>query len=478
MSTFFDHPIYEIVGRAADQIGVQAYAVGGVVRDYFLQRHCTDIDFVCVGDGIALAKAAAELIGRHTEVHVFKNFGTASFHYRHGDENWEIEFVGARKESYRSNSRKPLVTSGTLEDDQNRRDFTINAMAINVNGCSRESSVEERLIDPFGGIQDLNKGIIRTPLEPGITFSDDPLRMMRAIRFASQLGFAIEPTTFEAIRQYAERIKIVSAERIATELNKIILSPVPSVGLKLLLDSGLLQLIFPDLARMKGVETVGQRGHKDNFYHTLKVVDNVSEKSTDLWLRWAAVLHDIGKPACKRWVDGIGWTFHGHEAKGSHMVKRIFTSLKLPLDAKMKYVEKLVLLHMRPIVLAEDIVTDSAVRRLLFEAGEDIDDLMTLSEADITSRNEAKVRRYLDNFQLVRRKLQELEEKDHIRNFQPPISGEDIMQTFDLKPCREIGTIKDAIKEAILEGIIPNEREAAYQMMLAEAAKLGLKPVK
>lgn len=464
------HPIYRIVGQAADQLGVRAFAVGGVVRDYFLQRPCTDIDFVCVGDGIELAKAASRLAGGSSEVHVFKNFGTASFHYPYEGQDWEIEFVGARKESYRSDSRKPLVTDGTLEDDQNRRDFTINAMAVSVN----EATFGE-LIDPFGGIQDLDKGIIRTPMEPGITFSDDPLRMMRAVRFATQLNFTIDPVTFEAIRQYASRIKIVSAERISTELNKIMLSPVPSVGFRLLMDSGLLAIIMPDLARMKGVESVGQRAHKDNFFHTLKVLDNVAEHSDNLWLRWAALLHDIGKPACKRYDERVGWTFHGHEAKGAHMVKRIFTSLKLPLDYKMKYVEKMVMLHMRPIVLAEDIVTDSAVRRLLFEAGDDIDELMTLCEADITSRNEAKVKKHLANFQLVRRKLKELEEKDHVRNFQPPVSGEDIMATFNLQPCREIGIIKDAIKEAILDGVIPNEREAAWKMMMDEAEKLGLR---
>lgn len=472
MDVQLTNPIYKIVGQAADELGVRAFAVGGVVRDYFLQRHCTDIDFVCVGNGIELAKAAAKLVGYNTEVHVFKNFGTASFHYRNGDENLQIEFVGARRESYHFESRKPVVTDGTLEDDQNRRDFTINAMAVSVNADSFGM-----LVDPFGGIQDLDKGIIKTPLEPGITFSDDPLRMMRAIRFATQLGFNIEPETFAAIRQYADRIKIVSAERITTELNKILLSPVPSIGFRLLMDARLLPIIMPDLAKMKGVDTVGQRGHKDNFFHTLKVLDNVAENSDDLWLRWTALLHDIGKPACKRYDEKLGWTFHGHEAKGSHMVKRIFTSLKLPLDAKMKYVEKLVMLHMRPIVLSEDIVTDSAVRRLLFEAGDDIEDLMTLCEADITSRNEQKVKRHLANFQLVRQKLKELEEKDHIRNFQPPISGEDIMKTFNLTPCREIGIIKDAIKDAILDGVIPNERESAWKMMMEEAQKLGLTPV-
>ena len=467
------HPIYEIVGRVADEMGVRAYAVGGVVRDYFLQRHCTDIDIVCVGDGIALAQAAAEAVGHHTEVHVFKNFGTASFRYSHGGEDWQIEFVGARKESYRSDSRKPAVTDGTLEDDQNRRDFTINAMAVSINADSFG-----QLLDPFGGIQDLDRGVIRTPLDPKITFSDDPLRMMRAIRFASQLGFTIAENTFNAIKENAGRIKIVSPERVTTELNKIILSPVPSVGFRLLMDAGLLELIMPDVAQLKGVESVGQRAHKDNFFHTLKVLDNVAAKSDNLWLRWAALLHDVGKPACKRYNEQSGWTFHGHEAMGAKMVKRIFKQLRLPLDMKLKYVEKLVLLHMRPIVLAEEVVTDSAVCRLLFEAGDDVEALMTLCEADITSRNEAKVRRHLENFQLVRRKLKELEEKDHIRNFQPPVSGSDIMQVFGLKPCSEIGTIKDAIKDAILDGRIPNERAAAWQMMLEEGEKLGLKPLK
>ena len=466
-----DNPIYRIVGNAADQLGIRAYAVGGVVRDYFLQRHCTDIDIVCVGNGIDLAKATAQSINPHIEVSVFKNFGTASFQYHNQGETWQIEFVGARRESYRRDSRKPIVEDGTLEDDQNRRDFTINAMAVSVN-----SDTFGQLLDPFGGIHDLNLGIIRTPLDPDITFSDDPLRMMRAIRFASQLGFIIQDKTFEAIHRNAERIKIVSAERITTELNKIVLSPKPSVGFKLLQKSGLLPIIFPEFSALKGVETIGQHGHKDNFYHTLEVVDNVAAQSDNLWLRWAALLHDIGKPATKRYDERLGWTFHGHEVRGSKMVKKIFTHLRLPLDSKMRYVEKLVLLHLRPIILAEDEVTDSAVRRLLFDAGDDIDDLMTLCQADITSKNQDKIRRYTQNFQLVRQKLIELEEKDRIRNFQPPVSGEDIMQTFGLPPCHEIGIIKDAIKDAILDGIIPNERAAAWQMMLDKAAELGLKP--
>ena len=466
-----DNPIYRIVGEAADQLGVRAYAVGGVVRDYFLQRHCTDIDIVCVGNGIELAKATALSISPSIEVSVFKNFGTASFQYHHDNDTWQIEFVGARRESYRRESRKPIVENGTLEDDQNRRDFTINAMAVSVN-----SDTFGELLDPFGGIRDLNLGIIRTPLDPDITFSDDPLRMMCAIRFASQLGFIIQDKTFEAIQRNAERIKIVSTERITTELNKIVLSPKPSIGFKLLYKSGLMNIIFPEFSALKGVEMVGQRGHKDNFYHTLEVLDHVAAKSDNPWLRWAAILHDIGKPATKRYDERLGWTFHGHEVRGSKMVKKIFTHLRLPLDNKMRYVEKLVLLHLRPIILAEDEVTDSAVRRLLFDAGDDIDDLMTLCEADITSKNEDKVRRYMQNFQIVRQKLVELEEKDRIRNFQPPVNGEDIMKTFGLSPCHEIGIIKDAIKDAILDGVIPNDRAAAWQMMLDKAAELGLKP--
>ena len=472
MDVILDNPIYRIIGATADRLGVQAYAVGGVVRDYFLQRHCTDIDIVCVGNGIELAKATAHTINPDIEVAVFRNFGTASFHYRYGGHLWQIEFVGARRESYRHDSRKPIVEDGTLQDDQNRRDFTVNAMAVSLNTGSFGT-----LLDPFGGIRDLDAGILRTPLNPDITFSDDPLRMMRAIRFASQLSFRIDDPTFQAISRNAERIHIVSAERITAELNKIILSPTPSVGFKLLQKCGLLPLIFPELSNLRGVETIDGRGHKDNFYHTLQVLDNVAAKSDDLWLRWAALLHDIGKPATKRYDPRLGWTFHGHEVRGSRMVKRIFTHLRLPLDAKMHYVEKLVLLHLRPIILAEDEVTDSAVRRLLFDAGDDIDDLMLLCNADITSKNPDKVQRYMHNFELVKRKLVELEERDRIRNFQPPVNGEDIMRTFGLPPCHEIGTIKDAIKDAILDGIIPNDREAAWQLMIAEAANLNLKPL-
>ena len=470
-----------IIGAEADRMDIDAYFVGGVVRDHFLQRPCTDIDIVCVNRaesgkwkvesgevsiGIELAHAAAIALGG-SKVSVFKNFGTASF--RHND--LELEFVGARKESYSHNSRKPIVENGTLEDDQRRRDFTVNALAV----CLNEEHFGE-LMDPFGGIQDLNAGILRTPLDPDITFSDDPLRMMRAIRFASQLGFRIADDTFEAITRNAKRIEIVSMERIAVELNKTMLSPTPSLGLKLMQKCGLMQLILPEISALSGVETVDGRGHKDIFYHTMQVLDNVAAFSGNVWLRWAALLHDVGKPGVKRYDPKQGWTFHGHEARGAHMVKRIFKRLRLPLGEEMRYVEKLVMLHMRPIILAEDVVTDSAVRRLLFEAGDDIDDLMLLCNADITTRNEEKQRRHRANFELVKRKLVELEERDRIRNFQPPVSGQDIMDTFGIGPCREIGTIKDAIKDAILDGQIPNDRAAAWQMMLDIAATLGLKP--
>lgn len=466
--------LYKTIGRCADQLGIDAYAVGGVVRDYFLQRPCTDIDVVCVGRdqggevhiGIELAKTAAEVLGG-SKVSVFKNFGTASFRYH----NMEIEFVGARRESYSHDSRKPIVENGTLQDDQNRRDFTVNALAI----CLNADRYGE-LMDPFGGIQDLNNGILRTPLDPDITFSDDPLRMMRAVRFASQLGFRIADDTFEAITRNAKRIEIVSAERVMVEINKIMLSPLPSTGLKLMQKSGLMQLILPEISALAGVETVDGRGHKDIFYHTMQVLDNVTEQSDNLWLRWAALLHDVGKPGVKRYDAKQGWTFHGHEARGAHMVKKIFKRLRLPLGEEMRYVEKLVMLHMRPIILAEDVVTDSAVRRLLFEASDDIDDLMLLCNADITTRNEEKQRRHRANFELVKRKLVELEERDRIRNFQPPVSGQDIMDTFGIGPCREIGTIKDAIKDAILDGKIPNDRDAAWQMMLDIAATLDLHP--
>ena len=470
--------LYRVIGLEADRLGIDAYAVGGVVRDHLLQRPCTDIDVVCVGRqeggevhiGIQLAHAASEVLGG-SHVSVFKNFGTASFRYTADGREYELEFVGARRESYSRDSRKPIVENGTLEDDQRRRDFTVNALAV----CLNHDRLGE-LIDPFGGIRDLDAGILRTPLDPDITFSDDPLRMMRAVRFAAQLGFRIADDTFEAIGRNAKRIEIVSAERITTELNKIMVSANPSLGLKLMQKCGLMQLVMPEISALQGVETVDGKGHKDIFFHTMQVLDNVAGMSDNLWLRWAALLHDVGKPGVKRYDARQGWTFHGHEARGAHMVKRIFKRLRLPLGEEMRYVEKLVMLHMRPIILAEDIVTDSAVRRLLFEAGDDIDDLMLLCHADITTRNLDKQRRHRENFELVKRKLVELEERDRIRNFQPPVSGEDIMTTFGIGPCREIGTIKDAIKDAILDGRIPNERDAAWQMMLRLAADLGLKP--
>ncbi len=464
--------IYRTIGECADRMGLEAYAVGGVVRDYFLARPCTDIDVVCSGHleggevhiGIELAKAVSESVGG-SHVSVFKNFGTASFMH----DGYQLEFVGARRESYSHESRKPVVENGTLEDDQRRRDFTVNALAI----CLNRARYGE-LVDPFGGIRDLDQGILRTPLDPGITFSDDPLRMMRAVRFASQLGFRIDDVTFEAIGRNAQRLKIVSAERIMVELNKVMLSERPSVGLKLMQKSGLMQIVLPEVSALTGVETVDGRGHKDIFYHTMQVLDNVAEGSDNLWLRWSALLHDVGKPGVKRYDAGQGWTFHGHEARGGRMVPKIFRRLKLPLGPEMKYVEKLVSLHMRPIVLAEDVVTDSAVRRLLFEAGDDIDDLMLLCNADITTKNPDKMRRHRANFELVKQKLVELEERDRIRNFQPPVSGDDIMRTFGIGPCREIGIIKDAIKDAILDGKIPNDRDAAWQMMLELATGLGL----
>ena len=468
--------IYRAIGQEADRLGVEAYAVGGVVRDYFLGRACTDIDVVCIGSeeggevhvGIELARAVSAAVGG-SKVSVFKHFGTASFAY----EGLQLEFVGARRESYSADSRKPVVENGTLEEDQKRRDFTVNALAICLN-----SNRYGELVDPFGGIRDLDNGLLRTPLDPDLTFSDDPLRMMRAVRFASQLDFHIAEDTFDAIARNVQRLKIVSAERITTELNKILLSPRPSVGLKLMQRSGLMGMVLPEVSALQGVETVDGKGHKDNFFHTMQVVDNVASATGDLlWLRWAALLHDVGKAVVKRYQPPHGWTFHGHEAVGARMVKRIFRRLRLPMGAEMRYVEKLVQLHMRPIVLAEDEVTDSAVRRLLFEAGNDIDDLMTLCNADITSKNPDKVRRHRANFELVKHKLVELEERDRIRNFQPPVSGEDIMRTFGIGPCREIGTIKDTIKDAILDGAIPNERDAAWQMMLRLAADLGLKPV-
>lgn len=456
-------PIFRQIGRIADAQGVQAFVVGGYVRDYYLHRPCTDIDVVVVGSGVALAEALGTEL--HTKVSVFKTFGTAMLRSK----GMEVEFVGARRESYSQDSRKPQVEPGTLDDDQRRRDFTINAMAWSLNDATFG-----QLVDPFDGMDDLEDGIIRTPCDPDITFSDDPLRMMRAVRFASQLGFTIEEETFEAIRRNRERIRIVSRERIATELNKIVLSPVPSMGFELLDLTGLLELIFPELYKLKGVEKRGAHAHKDNFVHTLKVLDNVARRSDDLWLRWAAILHDIAKPQTKAYDPKTGWTFHGHEVLGSKMTPGIFRQLKLPMNECMKFVQKLVFLHLRPIILSEDLVTDSAVRRLLFEAGDDVEALMILCEADITSGIDAKVKRYLANFELVRQKMKDLEERDRVRNFQPPITGEIIMQTYGIAPCREIGDIKEVIKNAILDGEIPNDYDAAYAMMEQLAAERGL----
>lgn len=454
-----EHPVFKTLSEIAEEEGVEAYVIGGYVRDLLLHRPSKDIDVVVHGSGIALAEKAAERLGG-LHVSVFKNFGTAMFRYK----GMEVEFVGARRESYRADSRKPIVEEGSIDDDQKRRDFTINALAISLNRADYGE-----LIDPFGGVEHLEQRIIRTPLEPGLTFSDDPLRMMRAVRFASQLNFRIEENTLRALSEFAFRLPIISMERIMDEFNKIMLSPVPSKGISLLEETGLLKQFFPELVALKGVEHVNGVGHKDNFYHTLAVVDGVALYSEDLWLRWAALLHDIGKPVTKKFSPAQGWTFYGHNHTGERMVPKIFARLKLPQNEKMKYVQKLVNLHMRPIVLSEEIVTDSAVRRLLFDAGDDIDDLMTLAEADITSKNEEKVKRFLENFKIVRRKLKEVEEKDSIRNFQPPISGEEIIATFNLPPCRAIGDIKNAIKEAILDGVIGNNYEEAREYMFRVA---------
>jgi len=466
MQQHLNNPIFKTLSIIADKNNTEAYVIGGFVRDLFLNRPSKDIDVVVVGSGINYAEAVGKKLG--TRVAVFKNFGTANIKYQ----DLEVEFVGARKESYRSDSRKPIVEDGTLEDDQLRRDFTINALAINLN-----ASQFGELSDPFDGIRDLANKLIRTPLDPAITFSDDPLRMMRAIRFASQLNFNIDTAALAAIKSQKKRISIVSKERIIDEMNKIILSPIPSIGFKHLFNTGLLEIIFPQMAQLYGVDIIKGKGHKDNFYHTLEVLDNIATVTDDLWLRWAAILHDIAKPATKRFEEGHGWTFHGHEDRGARMVPKIFAQLKLPLNEKMKFVQKLVQLHLRPIVLAQETVTDSAVRRLLFDAGEEIEALMMLCNADVTTKNDYKKTKYRNNFELVKQKLKDVEERDKIRNWQPPISGNDIMSTFGLAAGKEIGLIKNAIREAILEGEIKNDYDEAYQFMLHQAKQMGLNPV-
>lgn len=462
-----DEPLFKAVAAEAADKDMAAFAIGGYVRDRLIGRPCKDVDFVVEGDGIAFAQAVAARLAAGP-VHVFKNFGTAMFMFG----ELQVEFVGARKESYSRDSRKPEVEPGTIKDDQERRDFTMNALALSLNSGSLGA-----LVDPFGGLLHLDQGLIRTPLDPDITFSDDPLRMLRAVRFANQLGFTIDPDTFAAIKRNADRLGIISAERIHTELNKIILTPEPSIGFILLRDSGLLQEFFPEFVELSGAEEKFGMGHKDNFHHTLQVLDNVCEKSDDLWLRWGAILHDIAKPRTKRFEPGHGWTFHGHEDKGARMVPGIFRRLKLPLDEQMKFVQKLVALHLRPIALTKEEVTDSAVRRLLFDAGDDIDALMILCRADITSKNEKKKDRYLRNYELVMQKLRDVEKKDRVRNFQPPITGEDIMRAFDIQPCKRIGDIKSVIKDSILDGVIHNDRAEAWQLMLETGRSLGMEPV-
>ncbi len=459
------HPVFKTIATVSENLKLESYVVGGFVRDMLLERPCKDIDFVCVGNGIDLAKATAAALNPKIQVNYFKNFGTAQFRY----EDYDLEFVGARKESYQRDSRKPIVEEGTLEDDQNRRDFTINALAISLNHKNYGE-----LIDPFQGVEDMQAGIIRTPMDADITFSDDPLRMMRAIRFATQLNFYIEEKTLASITRNKERISIISQERITDELNKIILAKKPSIGFRLLEETGLLEIIFPEMQKLKGVETVDDQGHKDNFYHTLQVLDNICFTTNDLWLRWAAILHDIAKPPTKRFEPGTGWTFHGHEVLGSKWTPRIFKHMKLPLGAEVKFVQKMVYLHLRPIALTKEEITDTALRRLLFEAGDDIESLMKLCEADITSKNKMKVNRYLQKFEQVRKKLKDVEERDQIRNFQPPVTGELIMQTFGIKPGREVGIIKEKIKDAILDGDIKNDYEEAHALMLKLGAELGL----
>ncbi|HEX8377931.1 MAG TPA: HD domain-containing protein [Pedobacter sp.] len=467
MESHLQHTVFKKLGALADKTNTEVYVIGGFVRDIFLHRASKDIDILVLGNGVNFAEEAGKSL--KSEVAVFKNFGTAMLRFQ----DLEIEFVGARKESYRSDSRKPIVEDGTLDDDQKRRDFTINAMAISLNKKSFG-----QLVDPFNGVEDLSKKLIRTPLNPTETFSDDPLRMMRAIRFAAQLNFEIDKQALEAIWLNKERIKIVSKERIADELNKIILSAKPSIGFNYLFDTGLLPLIFPQMAELFGVEIINGKGHKDNFYHTLEVLDNICEVSDDLWLRWAAILHDIAKPATKRFEPLVGWTFHGHEDKGARMVPKIFAQLKLPLNDKMKFVQNLVQLHLRPIVLAQEVVTDSAVRRLLFDAGENIESLMMLCHADVTTKNDYKKKKYRQNFELVKQKLKDVEERDKVRNWQPPVSGIDIMETFGIKAGKEVGILKSQIREAILEGDISNSREEALNFMIKKAKELDLEPIK